>query len=328
MEVSSDGTTFGPTATFTQSGGSASGTLFARLKNNDPVAAGPYDNKQVVLSSSGAPPVGVATVSSGNTVAPKALTVASVTASNKVYDGTLAATVTGTFQPAEAFGAGTSTDGQPYTGDTVTISVSGNFASSAVGTGISVTTGTFSLGGSSAGNYTLTQPTGLSLSANILSTATWISTGGGSWTNNPNWQYNSIGTGTDITADFSTLSLAANATVTLDGARTIGALMFDDQNVTKHAWTLNTGTGGPLTLAVSSGSPVISTNVATAINAVLAGSQGLTKTGTDALALSATNTYTGDTIVNSGILNLTGGPANGTGTSAAWSPSIPAARCA
>ena len=34
-------------------------------------------------------------------------------------------------------------------------------------------------------------------------------------------------------------------------------MTFDDQSATKHNWTLNTGIGGPLILAVSSGSPMI-----------------------------------------------------------------------
>jgi len=284
----------------------SSTTVFVRLAANAPVS-GSYNSQNFVLTSGAAPTVNVVTAASGNTVSAKPLTVASATAKNKLVDGTTTATITGTLGTSEAFGAGTSSDGLPYTGDTLTVSAPGTFASAAVGNGISVTPGTFTLGGSSAGNYTLTQPTGLSLTANITSTGIWSNTAGGTWTNGSNWLDTIIPTGSGITADFSTLSLSANATVTLDGARTIGALVFDDQSVTKHAWTLSTGTAGPLTLAVSSGSPLITTNVATTISAVLAGSQGLTKAGTDTLALSATNTYTGDTIINAGLLDLTGG---------------------
>jgi uncharacterized repeat protein (TIGR02543 family) len=311
LEVSSDGSTFGGTATFTQSGGTASGTLYVRIKNNAPVSGSPYNSQNVVLTSAGATTVNVATTASGNTVAAKALTVASATAQSKAYDGTAAATVTATLQTAEAFGAGNSLDGQPYTGDTLTVSVSGStFASSAVGNGIAVTAGTFTLGGASAGNYTLTQPTGLSLSANILATAVWTQSAGGSWPVSANWQDNIIGAGANETADFGTLTLPANTTVTLDGARTIGNLSFDDQNATKHAWTLNTGSGGPLTLAVTSGTPVISNNVETTLGVALAGSQGLNKTGTGTLILSSTtpigNSYTGTTTVNGGTLALAG----------------------
>lgn len=165
LEVSSDGSTYGSTATFTQSGGSASGTLYARLKNNAPV--GGYNSQNVSLTSPGVNATNVATTASGNTVTPKTLTIASVTAQNKSYDGTTVANVTGTLQTAEAFGGGTSADGTPYIGDTVTASAPGTFANAGPGTAISVTAGTFTLSGSSAGNYTVTQPTGLSLSADI-----------------------------------------------------------------------------------------------------------------------------------------------------------------
>ena len=55
-------------ATFTQSGGNASGTLYVRLATTVP--AGSHDSQSAaILSSSGATPVGVATTASGNTVA-------------------------------------------------------------------------------------------------------------------------------------------------------------------------------------------------------------------------------------------------------------------
>ena len=165
LEVSSDGSTFGSTATFTQSGGSASGTLYARLKNNAPV--GSYNSQNVSLSSPGVNSTNAVTTASGNTVTPKALTIVSATAQNKSYDGNTTAVVTGTLDTDEAFGAGTSNDGKPYTGDIVTASAPGAFANAGPGTAISVTAGTFILSGSSAGNYTVTQPTGLSLSADI-----------------------------------------------------------------------------------------------------------------------------------------------------------------
>ena len=68
----------------------------------------------------------------------------------------------------------------------------------------------------------------------------WTNPGGGSWSGGNNWSGRFIADGTDAAADFSTLSLSANATVTLDGARTVGTLVFDDLNpATKHNWTLS-----------------------------------------------------------------------------------------
>jgi hypothetical protein len=67
FEVSSDGATFGSTATYTQSGGNAGGTLYVRL--SAAAAAGSYNSQTAaILSSTGASSVNVATTSSGNTV--------------------------------------------------------------------------------------------------------------------------------------------------------------------------------------------------------------------------------------------------------------------
>jgi autotransporter-associated beta strand protein len=287
-------------------------TVYVRLAAAAPVA-GNYNAQTITLTSPGAVPTTIATAATGNAVTAKALTLASATAQGKLYDGTTATTVNGILQPAEAFGTGTSGDGMPYLGDILTVSCSGTFASAEAGTGISVTAGTFVLGGASAGNYTLTQPTGLSLTADIVNTAIWTQTAGGSWATVGNWQNNIVGTGSNNTADFSTLTLAANATATLDGARTIGTLLFDDQNATKHAWTLNPGSAGPLTLAVTSGSPVISASVPTTIAAVISGTQGLTKTGSDLLTLTGSNTYSGGTTIDSGTLATANFATPGTG---------------
>ena len=73
---------------------------------------------------------------------------------------------------------------------------------------------------------------------------TWTSLAGGSWPNSANWSGGTIAGGTDGSANFNTLTLSANATVTLDGATTIGNLNFNDLATTKHAWILNPGSGG------------------------------------------------------------------------------------
>ena len=124
--------------------------------------------------------------------------------------------------------------------------------------------------------------------------------------NRNNWSGGLIAGGTDAVADFSTLSLNVNPTVTLDGARTIGTLVFDDLNpTTKHNWTLSTGSGGPLTLAVSSGTPGIAVKSATnIISAVVAGTQGFNKTGAGYLTLSGAGTFTGTVNVNAGTLEV------------------------
>ena len=135
----------------------------------------------------------------------------------------------------------------------------------------------------------------------------WITAAGGSWTNTANWSGGVTATGPGKTANFGTLNITANATVTLDGARSIGQLNFAD-TTPSHNWTVNTGSGGPLTLDVLSGTATITVSNQTAtIGAVLAGTDGLLKLGAGTLALSSQNTYTGGTTVSGGVLDLTGG---------------------
>lgn len=81
----------------------------------------------------------------------KPLTLASAAASNKTYDTTTAAVISGNLTGI-------------INPDVVTLSGTGTFASANAGTGIAVTS-TSTLTGANAGNYTLTQPTGLT--ANI-----------------------------------------------------------------------------------------------------------------------------------------------------------------
>jgi hypothetical protein len=92
-----------------------------------------------------------ASASSSLTVNAKVLTLASAVAQNKSYDGTNAAVLTGTLTGV-------------INSDDVTVAKTGTFATIAMGTGIAVTS-TSTLGGTKAGNYSLTQPTGLT--ANI-----------------------------------------------------------------------------------------------------------------------------------------------------------------
>lgn len=79
---------------------------------------------------------------------PATLTVSGETAANKVYDGTTTAALSG----GKLVGV--------IGNDSVTLAQAGNFASKNAGIGVGVTA-TDALGGAAAGNYVLTQPTGL-----------------------------------------------------------------------------------------------------------------------------------------------------------------------
>jgi uncharacterized repeat protein (TIGR02543 family) len=225
----SSGSGYSTTLILIQSGGVvASTTINVRLAAT--TAVGTYAGT-IVLTSTGATSVNVSTVSSA--VSPVVLTLSGLTGTNKEYDGTTAATFTGTASyvglvngetfsvagtPSATFttaGVGTSKPitvtgytapslnytltqptlsadittkaltvsgasaaNKPYDGtttasitggsligvispDAVTLTQAGNFVSANVGTGIAVTPN-FSISGADAGNYTLTQPSGLS----------------------------------------------------------------------------------------------------------------------------------------------------------------------
>ena len=104
------------------------------------------------------------------TITNKALNYTGVTAVSKVYDGTTAATFSGNAGATfEAPGAGTSSDGDAYTGDAVSFwsSRTGTFASANVANGIAVTlTGGLTLSGAQAGDYSVGLPNS-PLTANI-----------------------------------------------------------------------------------------------------------------------------------------------------------------
>ena len=229
---------------------------------------------------------------STQTVAQKALTVSGAAAVSKFYDTTTTATVTG----GSLVGVISGDSGS------VTLVQSGNFVTAGPGSAISVT-GTCSLTGLAAGNYSLTQPTGLA--ADIITAAVWTNTLSGAWSTNANWTNNLVGTGANVTADFSQVDPTSDLIVTNDVNRTIGNLIFGDaDNSTAAGWVLTNNT---VTLAGTI--PTVTVNALGAgkqvtINSVVAGTSGLTKKGSGTLLLAGANTYTGSTVVSNGIINF------------------------
>jgi hypothetical protein len=120
----------------------------------------------------------------------------------------------------------------------------------------------------------------------------WSYPGGGSWASAGNWDSDTIADGTDNTACFGLSfepTIPANATFTLDGARSIGNLVFTASSGPDN-WMLNTGSDGPLTLDATFDLPSVTVALANqqvAINAVLAGTVGLEKLGNGTLVLAA-----------------------------------------
>ena len=145
---------------------------------------------------------------------------------------------------------------------------------------------------------------------NSTGPSVWINPAGGSWPTGGNWSNSTAVSGASSIADFSVLNLIANAAVTLDGARTVGNLVFGD-TTPSHDWTLSTGSAGSLTLNTTTGNPVVTVNNQTAtLNLVLAGTKGLIKNGAGTLSLGGINTFTGGLTVNAGTIRLQPGDYN------------------
>ena len=149
-EVSADGTTYGATATFTQTSGSASGSLRVRLAASAAVTGNNYNAQTIALTSTGATTVNITTATSGNVVSAKPLTISGLTATNKVYDGILTAAFNGTatYSGLVNWDTFASVSGTP----------SASFVTKTVGTAKPVT---FTGYTAPSSNYTVSQPTGV-----------------------------------------------------------------------------------------------------------------------------------------------------------------------
>ncbi len=135
---------------------------------------------------------------------------------------------------------------------------------------------------------------------------TWITDGNGDWSSDTNWAGSIVADGADNLADFSTIDITANRTVTLDGDRTIGSLAFGDTSG-GASWRLLNST---LTLQTTVGTPQIAVGTNSRISSNLAGNQGFTKTGGSVLTLDGNNAGL------SGTVAITGGRIELTSTSA------------
>jgi len=138
-------------------------------------------------------------------------------------------------------------------------------------------------------------------------TATFTNLAGGSWAVPGNWLNAVPGSDVGSTNYFNSLTLTANTTVTLDSSPVVGTVIFGDLGNT-YAWNLNAGSGGTLTLATTTGKPVLEVDSeTTTIAAPLSGTNGFVKTGAGTLVLGGTSTYTGNTTISAGTLQLNSG---------------------
>lgn len=153
-----------------------------------------------------------------------ALTITSPAVTSKAFDGTTAATITGTLSGI-------------ISPDVVTLVGTGVFASSAQANGISVTS-TSTLAGADAGNYTLTQPTGLTGNITAAAPALFAFTAGTA----------AVTSGTPANLTISNLSSANNGgTVTMISSSTpssgyTGASGTNNAGAAAVSGALNTST--------------------------------------------------------------------------------------
>lgn len=139
----------------------------------------------------------------------------------------------------------------------------------------------------------------------------WINSGGGSWASAGNWDpANGIAGGADDTAYFGfarEAAISSSAAFTLDGAQTIGNLFFTSQGGA-GTWSFNAGAGGSLNLDATFGPSQITVtapSLQVSLNAVISGA-GVEKDGPGTLVLAGKNSYSGETLVNGGGLDVTG----------------------
>jgi len=130
---------------------------------------------------------------------------------------------------------------------------------------------------------------------------TWTNDASGNWSGAVNWLNGIVADASGSTADFSTINITANRTVTLDAAHTLTTLKFGDI-LPDSNWTLS----GANTLTLAGTTPTINVlNQSATISSVIAGTAGLTKAGLGSLTLSGTtDTFTGGLKVNAGTLTL------------------------
>ena len=132
----------------------------------------------------------------------------------------------------------------------------------------------------------------------LFGDGTWIADADGLWSDQGKWSDALPANGAGYTADFSRMNISADRTVTVDDAHYLESLLFGD-TTGGQSWTL-AGTG---TLTLDSGdddTPVIDVENTAALEVMLAGTDGLTKSGSGTLILAGSNTLSGTVRIDTG----------------------------
>ncbi len=273
---------FGNSVSLTPISGTVSSTpIYVRLAST--TAVGSYSGN-ITLASNSATTVNVAIPSS--TVGTKTLTITGLTGGTKVYDGNTTATVTGT-----------ATLSGVVNGDSVILggSPAYTFATKAVGTGKAITVTGYSISGTGSGNYTVTQPTGLTGTVTAKSATV---------------------TGATVT----TKTYDGSTTATISGGTVVGAVSGDTVSVSTSGTfaSANAGTGIGVTIALTGADasnysltqPGITGTINKATLSITTSNIGLTINGTYSLP-GANITIPSDgtvsySVVNSSIASISG----------------------
>jgi autotransporter-associated beta strand protein len=127
----------------------------------------------------------------------------------------------------------------------------------------------------------------------LTASGTWIADANGLWGEPIRWSGSAVAAGAGQTANFSTINITGNRTVTLESSRGIGTLRFGD-TIGAQTWTITNSVGSVLTLDTGSAtSPaIVVTNTATLATS-LAGPNGFTKSGPGTLILAGNNSLNG-----------------------------------
>ena len=143
--------------------------------------------------------------------------------------------------------------------------------------------------------------------ARAQQSGTWTADSDGNWSDTTKWSGGLVATGATYSAIFN-FDIGANHTVTLDTPVTIGTVIVGDTGG-NSLWTLSTANGSVLTLDNGLNIPMIravQAGTGFRCDVVIAGTNGFQGPDTQdgVLALGATNTYTGDTVISRNILKI------------------------
>ena len=135
----------------------------------------------------------------------------------------------------------------------------------------------------------------------VIGNGTWLPDADGTWGEVANWGSAFPANGVGASANFSTVNITADRTVTLDRTRAIGSLAFGDVSGAQN-WTVVSADGSSLILdtgTTSASTVTVSQNTAT-LALPLEGERGLTKAGVGTLVLAGGGTLSGTLSIDSG----------------------------